>query len=109
MRRAGLRCSRRCLEKKVTLLDRAVVVAQLVERSLLIPAVRGSNPVIGEINIEHLFTVNFVPKCLVFSKAHQSALSNVTRLGNLLDFGQLFKAFGSNSFVQISHILRQFL
>ena len=35
---------------------RAVDVAQLVERSLLIPEVRGSNPVIDKIYIEHLFT-----------------------------------------------------
>ena len=34
--------------------------------------------------------------------------SSVTRLGNLLDFGQLFKAFGKKWFAQISHILRQF-
>ena len=34
---------------------------------------------------------------------------SVTRLGNLLDFGQLFKAFGNNKFAQISYILRQFL
>ena len=32
----------------------AVVVAQLVERSLPIPEVRGSNPVIGKKYIEHL-------------------------------------------------------
>ena len=31
-------------------------VAQLVERSLLLPEVCGSNPVIGKIYIEHLFT-----------------------------------------------------
>ena len=36
-------------------------------------------------------------------------LGSVTRLGDLLNFGQLFKAFGNNQFVQISHILRQFL
>ena len=36
-------------------------------------------------------------------------LSNVTRLGDLLDFGQLFKAFGNNWFAQISHMSRQFL
>ena len=36
-------------------------------------------------------------------------LSSVTRLGNLLDFGQSFKAFGNNYFAQISYILRQFL
>ena len=35
--------------------------------------------------------------------------SSVTRLGDFLGFGQLFKAFGNNLFVQISHILRQFL
>ena len=34
---------------------------------------------------------------------------SVTRLGDLLDFGQFFKAFGNKKFVQISHILRQFL
>ena len=41
----------------------AVVVAQLVERLLLIPEVCGSNPVIGKnlfIYIEHLLTVNCV-------------------------------------------------
>ena len=40
----------------------SVVVAQLVERSVQIPEVCGSNPVIGKINIEHLFTVNFLLK-----------------------------------------------
>ena len=34
---------------------------------------------------------------------------SVTRLGDLLDFGQLFKGFGNNYFAQILHILRQFL
>ena len=34
---------------------------------------------------------------------------SVTRLGDLLDFGQVFKALGNNEFAQISHILRQFL
>ena len=34
---------------------------------------------------------------------------SVTRLGDLLGFGQLFKAFGYNYFAQISHILRHFL
>ena len=36
-------------------------------------------------------------------------VTSVTRLGDILDFGQLFKAFGNNLFAQISHILRQFL
>ena len=35
-------------------------------------------------------------------------LISVTILGDLLDFGQLFKAFRSNYFAQISHILRHF-
>ena len=33
--------------------------------------------------------------------------SSVNRLGNLLDFDQLFKIFGNNEFAQTSHILRQ--
>ena len=43
----------------------AVVVAQLVERSIPKPEVRGSNPVIGKkiiLYIEHLLTVNCVLK-----------------------------------------------
>ena len=39
-----------------------VVVAQLVERLLPTPGVRGSNPVIGQIYIEHLFTVKGIEK-----------------------------------------------
>ena len=38
-----------------------------------------------------------------------SLIFSVTRLGDLLDFGQVFKAFGNNYFAQISHIIRQFL
>ena len=34
---------------------------------------------------------------------------SVTRSGDLLDFWQLFKAFGNNQFAQIFHILREFL
>ena len=36
------------------ILVKAVVVAQLVERSLPTPELRGSNPVIGKIYIAHL-------------------------------------------------------
>ena len=36
-------------------------------------------------------------------------LISVTRLGDFLDFGQLFKALSNNEFAQISHILRHFL
>ena len=43
-------------------------------------------------------------KNLLFSELLIS--NSVTRFGDLLDFGQLFKAFGSNYFAKISHILR---
>ena len=44
-----------------------MVVAQLVERSLLIPEVHGSNPVIGKIYIKH-FTVNCIEKTKIKKK-----------------------------------------
>ena len=34
--------------------------------------------------------------------------NSVTRLGNLLHFGQLFKTCGNNYFAQITHILSNF-
>ena len=34
--------------------------------------------------------------------------ASVTRLGDLLHFGQLFKAGGNNCFGQIAHIVKQF-
>ena len=40
----------------------SVVVAPLVEQSLQIPEVRGSNPAIANIYNEHLFTVNCIEK-----------------------------------------------
>ena len=40
----------------------AVVVAQLVQRLLPIPEVRGSNQVMGKISIEYLLTVNCIEK-----------------------------------------------
>ena len=39
-----------------------MVLAELAERSLLTPEVRGSNTVIGKISIEHLFTVKHIEK-----------------------------------------------
>ena len=36
-----------------------------------------------------------------------SAAISVTRLSNLLQFGQLFKACGNNYFAQIDHIFRE--
>ena len=51
------------LQKGTTNNRLAVVVAQLVERLLSIPEVRGSNPIIGKnLYIEHLFTVNCIEK-----------------------------------------------
>ena len=38
-------------------------------------------------------------------KLHIALSSSVTRLGDLLDFGQLFKACGNNYLAQIVHIL----
>ena len=97
---------------------RAVVVAQLVERSPLTPEIRDSTPVIGKLYTEHFFTVNCVEKAKMKKKtpgmAHHlscysssrifgyknhlslSNLSSVTRLGDLLDFGEVFKVFGNN-------------
>ena len=43
-------------------------MAQLVERSLLIPKVRGSNLVIGKIYVGHLFTVNCIEKTKIKKK-----------------------------------------
>ena len=45
--------------------------------------------------------------CIFLSLSCIYLLCSVTRLGDFLDFGQLFKAFGTNYFAQISHILRQ--
>ena len=36
-------------------------------------------------------------------------VASVTRFGDFLDFGQLFKAFGNIQFSQISYILREIL
>ena len=44
-----------------------------------------------------------------FIQSSKSVVNSVTRLGDLLDFGQVFKVFGSNKFAQKSHILSQFL
>ena len=44
-----------------------MVVAQLVERSLPIPEIHGSNPVIAKF-IEHLFTINWIEKTKIKKK-----------------------------------------
>ena len=45
-----------------------VVVAQLVEWSLLIPEVGGSNPSMANFYIEHLVTVNCIEKAKLTKK-----------------------------------------
>ena len=45
-----------------------MVVAQLVEQSILTPEVRGSNPIIGKIYIAHLLTLNCIEKTKVKKK-----------------------------------------
>ena len=47
---------------------REVVVAQLVEQLLPLLEVRGSNTVIGKINIEHLFTIICIEKTKINQK-----------------------------------------
>ena len=51
--------------------DREVVVAQLVQRLLLIPEVCGSAPVIGKIYIEHLFVYLFIINCIEKTKINK--------------------------------------
>ena len=46
----------------------AVVVAQLVERSLPMPEACGSNPDIDKIYIKHLFTVSCIEKTKIKKK-----------------------------------------
>ena len=40
--------------------------------------------------------------------SNHSTVDSVTRLGDFLDFGQLFKPFCCNYFAQIAHILGNF-
>ena len=54
-----------------------------------------------------LFEEGLVDNCV--AKVFALEIGSVTRLGDLLDFGQLFKAFGNNWFTEVSHDLRQFL
>ena len=46
-------------------------MAQLVERSLSIPEVRGSTPVISKIYIEHLFVKLFIINCIEKTKINK--------------------------------------
>ena len=54
-----------------------VVVAQLVERSLPIPEVHGSNPVIRK-NLYRTFTVNCIEKTKIKKKTPKMSLFKIT-------------------------------
>ena len=60
--------------------DSAVVVAQLVERSLPITEVRSSNPAIGKNYIEHLFTVDCFEKTKIKKKRPGTAQNKTEQL-----------------------------
>ena len=70
---------------------------------------------VAHLNIEYgkIFSKKSLQSTKTASNNHfdvsSDMMSSVTRSGDLLDFGQLLKAFGNNLFAQISHILRQFL
>ena len=56
----------------------------------------------------HFYLSFLYPVFLSMSHSEDTRVS-VTRLGNILDFGQLFKAFGNNQFAPIFPILKQLL
>ena len=51
------------------------------------------------------FSVKIPPSIYLYLSLSLS----VTRFGDLLDFGQLFKVCGNKEFAQIFYIIRQFL
>ena len=55
------------------------------------------------VTLEHFYT-----KLKNLFISYECTYSSVTRMGDLLHFGQLFKAFGNNYFAQITHILGNF-
>ena len=92
-------------------------MAQLIEQSLLIPEVRSSNPVMVNLlnkpiycqlywkdenkekeagNRHFLMLVHLFKTIILIEEITFLLASSVTRLGDLLDFGQLFDAFGNN-------------
>ena len=56
-----------------------------------------------------LFSLFCWPKTSFENASRMLAIDSMTRFVDLLDFVQLFKAFGNNKFAQISHIFRHFL
>ena len=105
-------------------------MAQLIEQSLLIPEVRSSNPVMVNLLNKPIYcqlywkdenkekeagnrhflmlvpTYTSLFKTIILIEEITFLLaSSVTRLGDLLDFGQLFDAFGNNSYHFSSEII----
>ena len=62
-----------------------VVVAQLVERSLLVPQVWGSNPVISKFYIEHLFIVTCIEKTKKKKRGRKWPFKNI-KYSSLITF-----------------------
>ena len=92
---------------KIRMPDRARILVQIVR----FPAERGL--VIDNDDFK-LVVQNCLNKDLPRLVAYRFVLFfvfiiSVTRSGDLLDFGQLFKAFGKNNFAQIFRTLWQFL
>ena len=73
--------------------SRAVVVGQFVKWSLSIPEVRSSNPVIGKIYIEYLFTLNCIQKTNIKKKGPGMAHSKNGLSETLKVFQFWLKAF----------------
>ena len=57
-----------CYTNVITLTCWALVVDQLVERSLPTPEVRSLNPFVANFYIEHLLTVNYIEKTKINEK-----------------------------------------
>ena len=57
---------------------------------------RGGAVVAAEVDSEMTVTLNCRQKKKVRQRGKLQPVSSVTRLGDILDFGQLFKAFGNN-------------
>ena len=69
-----------------------VVVAQLVERSLLTPEVRSSNPVIGKLLLDiYLITVNWIEKTRM--KKKRPGMAHLKKKSLLDKYFQAFDYF----------------
>ena len=67
-----------------------MVVAQLVERLLLTPEVRGSNPVIGKFYIEHYFLSTVLKRRKYRKSGREWPIQKTIREGHLMDEKTMF-------------------